>query len=89
MVEWDENLDQQFHVRLQVRLKHEAGAFAEVATAIAELESNINHVDLHDGSDNLRVIDFIIDVTDRVQLANIIRAIRRQTNVVKVGRKKG
>ncbi len=89
MVDWDEQLDQDFHVRLQVRLKHEAGAFAAVATAIAENESNINHVDLHDGSDNLRMIDFVIDVRNRVHLAQIMRAIKRQTRVAKVQRKKG
>jgi (p)ppGpp synthase/HD superfamily hydrolase len=89
MVDWDEQLDKFFQVRLQVKLKHEAGAFAEVATSIAENESNINHVDVHDGSDNLRVIDFIIDVKDRVHLARIIRTIKRQTRVAKVIRKKG
>lgn len=88
MVDWDSELEQYFHVRLQVRLKHEPGAFAAVATAIAEKESNISHVDLHDGSDNLRVIDFIIDVQDRVHLAQVIRAIRGQSRVVKVQRRK-
>lgn len=89
MVDWDDELEMAFNVRLQVRLNHEAGAFAEVATSIAECDSNINHVDLHDGSDNLRVIDFVIDVKDRVHLAKIIRAIRRHARVVKVLRKKG
>lgn len=89
MVDWDESLDKFFQVRLQVKLKHEAGAFAEVATSIAENESNINHVDLHDGSDNLRMIDFIIDVKNRAHLAQIMRAIKRQPRVAKVYRKKG
>lgn len=89
MVDWDENLEQQFQVKLQVRLDHEAGAFAAVASAIAENESNINHVDLHDGSDQQRVIDFVVDVSDRVHLAKIIRSIKKETRVVKVLRKKG
>lgn len=89
MVDWDEKLDQNFSVRLHVRVKHEAGAFAEVATAIAENDSNINHVDLHDGSDSLRLMDFIIDVKDRVHLAQIMKKIKRLTTVGKVIRKKG
>ncbi|MEM7358507.1 MAG: bifunctional (p)ppGpp synthetase/guanosine-3',5'-bis(diphosphate) 3'-pyrophosphohydrolase [Pseudomonadota bacterium] len=89
MVDWDDELDKYFAVRLQVKLRHEAGAFAEVASAIAENESNINHVDLHDGSDDLRQIDFVIDVKDRVHLAHIIKAIKRKSTVAKVSRKKG
>ncbi|MBT8113853.1 MAG: TGS domain-containing protein, partial [Arenicella sp.] len=89
MVEWGDDLEQNFSAKLQVKLTHEAGAFAQVASAIAENESNITHVDLHDGPDNIRHIDFIIDVEDRVHLATILKAIRRQTSVIKVWRQKG
>ena len=89
MVDWDEDLDSHFHVRIRIKLVHEPGAFAEVATAIAENESNINQVDLHDGSENPRVIDFVIDVKNRAHLAKIIRSIRGQSRVEKVWRKIG
>jgi len=89
MVEWDDQLDQNFSARLQVKLKHTTGAFAEVATAIAANESNINHVDSQDGSDSQRLLNFVIDVKDRVHLAQIIKAIKRIPSVAKVSRKKG
>ena len=89
MVDWDEELDQHFSAKLQVKLKNVAGAFAEVASAIAENESNINSVDLHDGLDELRIVEFIIDVKDRVHLAGIIKAIYRSPKVAKVMRQKG
>ena len=89
MVDWDEDLDQHFSAKLQVKLKNVAGAFAEVASAIAENESNINSVDLHEGTDELRIIDFIIDVKDRVHLASIIKTIYRSPKVAKVMRQKG
>lgn len=89
MVDWDDQLNKNFSVKLQVRVRHEAGAFAEVATAIAENDSNINNVDLHDGSDDLRMMDFIIDVKDRVHLARIMKTIKHLPSVAKVFRKKG
>ncbi|MFT5573734.1 MAG: guanosine-3',5'-bis(diphosphate) 3'-pyrophosphohydrolase [Cryomorphaceae bacterium] len=89
MVDWDEKLNQNFSAKLHVKLKHAAGSFAEVATAIAENGSNINHVDLHEGSDSTRQIDFIIDVKNRVHLAQIVRAIYRAPMVSKVTRQKG
>ena len=89
MVEWDTQIDRVFHVRLQVKLHHVAGAFAQVATAIAENGSNINHVDLQEGLDTIRHIDFVVDVEDRIHLARLIRAIYRQPTVAKVIRQNG
>ena len=89
MVDWDEDLDQLFHVRIQVKLNHVSGAFADIAMAIAEQGSNINYVDLHEGTDSLRKMDFVIDVKDRVHLAKIVKAIYRTSNVTKVVRQKG
>lgn len=89
MVDWDEDLDHMFQAKLQVKLHHVTGAFAEVAMAIAENGSNINHVDLHDGSDTVRQMDFVVDVKDRTHLAKIIKAIYRAPHVSKVMRQKG
>ena len=57
--------------------------------AIAENGSNINHVDLHDGSGAIRQMDFVVDVKDRVHLARIMKAIYRSGHVNKVTRHKG
>ncbi len=89
LVDWDDELNQQFTVKLMVRLENITGAFAQVASAIAENDSNINHVDLHEGSDNYKQIDFLVEVKDRVHLARIIKAIRRSGSVERVARQKG
>jgi len=89
MVDWDDKLDQKFSVKLQVKMKHMPGAFAEVATVIAENESNINHVDSNEGLDGFRVINFVIDVKNRIHLAHIMKAIKVKPSVIKVNRKKG
>lgn len=89
LVDWHEGIDLNFHVKLRVKLLHISGAFAAVAVAIAEKGSNIVHVDLHEGSSEVRQIDFIIDVKNRVQLAAIIKAIYRSPCVSKVSRHKG
>ena len=89
LVDWDQEIDQNFQARLQVKLHHITGAFAGVATAIAANSSNINHVDLHEGSDSVRQIDFVVDVKNRLHLSRIIRAIYRLPSVSKVMRQKG
>ena len=82
MVDWDEDIDKEFNAKLQVRVEHVSGAFAQVATAIAENGSNINNVDIHDGAGEIYQIDFNIDVGNRVQLATIIKAIRKQPTLI-------
>ncbi|NND00702.1 MAG: bifunctional (p)ppGpp synthetase/guanosine-3',5'-bis(diphosphate) 3'-pyrophosphohydrolase [Gammaproteobacteria bacterium] len=89
MVDWDATLDLDFSVKLQVKLKHTVGAFSQVAKAIAENESNIKRVDSHEGPDGLGLIDFVIDVKNRVHLAQIIKSIKHQSSVAKVSRRKG
>ncbi|MEO0368225.1 MAG: ACT domain-containing protein, partial [Pseudomonadota bacterium] len=78
-----------FQVKIQVRVHHIAGAFAEVATAIAENDSNINQVHTHEGLDTIRQIDFVIDVRDREHLATVIRSIYRLPKVSRVSRQIG
>ncbi len=89
LVDWDESIDQSFNAKLRVKLNHITGAFAEVAIAIAENGSNINHVDVHEGSESVRQMDFLVDVKNRKQLAKIIKAIYRSPTVSKVTRHKG
>jgi RelA/SpoT family (p)ppGpp synthetase len=89
LVDWDEEIDLNFHAKLRVKLNHITGAFAAVAIAIAEKGANIIHVDLHEGSDSVRQIDFTVEVKNRVQLASIIKAIYRSPSVSKVSRNKG
>jgi len=89
LVDWDEDIEQNFNARLRVKLSHITGAFAEVATAIAENGSNINHVDVLEGSDSVRQMDFLVEVKNRYHLAQIIKAVYRLPTVSKVTRHKG
>ena len=89
LVDWDEELGKSFHVKIGVRLKNLTGAFAQVAVVIAENGSNLNHVDVREGSDTTKQIDFLIDVSDRAHLARIIKAIYRLPEVERVQRNIG
>ena len=76
-------------MKIGVRLKNLTGAFAQVAVVIAENGSNLNHVDVREGSDTTKQIDFLIDVSDRAHLARIIKAIYRLPEVERVQRNIG
>lgn len=88
-VEWGESLNKDFVARLQVRMNNVKGAFAKAATAIAENGSNINHVNIGEAVETSQTINFLIEVKNRVHLAQVIKAIRRVKDVTKVIRLKG
>ena len=89
LVDWDQELNQFFHVKISVWLKNVQGAFANVAASIAENGSNINHVDVHEMADTVKQIDFLLEVTDRVHLAKIIKSTYRLSVVDRVQRQIG
>ena len=76
-VEWEKNIDRVFPVRIRMNATNQRGVLATVAAAIADIEANIINVDIKDNDDRNTTLDFVIEVTDRIHLANVLRRIRR------------
>jgi len=62
------------------------GVLAEVAATIADSDSNIEQVAVADRHEDCSEITFVVQVKDRVHLANIMRNVRKMPNVVRVAR---
>lgn len=89
MVEWDQQIEKEFSAKIRVHSLNKRGFFALLATAITEQESNIVNVEVIENADNSHYVDFLIEVKDRIHLAQVIKAIRVQDGVIKVSRQKG
>jgi guanosine-3',5'-bis(diphosphate) 3'-pyrophosphohydrolase len=74
---WDREVSGDFNVALRVEVENRPGVLAQVAAAIAQADSNIDTVEYLDRDDNVAVIRFGIEVSDRVHLAKVIRRVRR------------
>jgi guanosine-3',5'-bis(diphosphate) 3'-pyrophosphohydrolase len=74
---WDREVSGDFNVALRVEVENRPGVLAQVAAAIAQADSNIDTVEYLDRDDNVAVIRFGIEVSDRVHLAEVIRRVRR------------
>ncbi len=88
-VEWDPETKKLFDVNIKLIALNRRGVLARIAAEIADAESNIDNVsmDAQDGS-QYSTVDFTLQVGDRLHLAQVMRALRRIPEVVRITRVK-
>ena len=88
-VEWEPNTDRLYKVSLNILVSNERGMLAKMAAAIADTSSNIENVNFEesDGS-NFVNINFVVQVKNRIHLAEIIRSLRKINKISRIIRVK-
>jgi len=89
-VTWDPETRKPFEVSIKLVAANQRGVLAKVAAEIAEAGSNIQNVavDPEDGSSYTNMF-FTLQVSNRLHLARIMRALRRIPEVVRITRVAG
>jgi GTP diphosphokinase / guanosine-3',5'-bis(diphosphate) 3'-diphosphatase len=89
-VEWDPETKKLFDVSIKLVALNRRGVLARIAAEIADAESNIDNVSMEaqDGS-QYSTVHFTLQVHDRLHLAQVMRALRRIPEVVRIARVKG
>ena len=89
-VEWDPETKRLFKVNLKIAAANKPGMLATIAAAIAEADANIDNISMEE-SDNSSYTDilFTVQVYDRVHLADVMRRLRKISDVVRMNRTKG
>ncbi|MFT3735666.1 MAG: bifunctional (p)ppGpp synthetase/guanosine-3',5'-bis(diphosphate) 3'-pyrophosphohydrolase [Rhodocyclaceae bacterium] len=88
-VEWEMGTERLFDVTIRVLVEHRRGVLARVAAAIADQESNIQSVSMEKDQGDQgphSVINFVLQVQNRLHLARIMRAVRRAPEVIRIYR---
>lgn len=88
-LQWEEDTVGEFPVEIKVVVTDQKGVLATVASAISEMESNIENVTLDDKDAKFTDLNFIVTVKNRKHLANVIRQVRSLDQVKKIIRAKG
>jgi guanosine-3',5'-bis(diphosphate) 3'-pyrophosphohydrolase len=83
---WSEETQGHFQVEVRVETRNEPGVLATISNIIAENDSNINNVSVTQYHQTSSEMAFTIGVTNRDNLANILRQIRNEFTVIKVAR---
>ncbi|MBL8511442.1 MAG: bifunctional (p)ppGpp synthetase/guanosine-3',5'-bis(diphosphate) 3'-pyrophosphohydrolase [Betaproteobacteria bacterium] len=91
-VQWDENIDRLFKVDIRIVVSDRRGVLAKLAAVIASAESNIAYLEMkHEtsaGDYRHSTLQFVLEVRNRVHLANVMRQLRNLPEVVKLARLK-
>ena len=69
-----------------MNVKNQRGVLATIASAIADAGANIENVDMKDRDDRYTALSFIIEVHDRIHLAQVLRRIRQIKSVSQLTR---
>jgi len=88
-VKWEKQIDATFPVNLRIDTRNQRGVLANVASAISELEANIDSVSFEERDGQSTSMYFVIEVKDRDHLAKVLRAIRNKETVIRATRTKG
>ncbi|MFN4328597.1 MAG: RelA/SpoT family protein [Limnobacter sp.] len=86
---WDDNIERAFDVNVDLQVLNEKGALAIVAATFSDMGANITNLTMSDETVNRKLLHFTVQVTDRIHLARILMALRRQECVERVARVKG
>ena len=71
---------------LSVLVENKPGVLAEVAATIGDTGSNIEQVEVISRHEDVSVLTFLLQVHDRIHLAQIMRNVRKMPNVIRVSR---
>jgi GTP pyrophosphokinase len=85
-VTWEKNIDREFDCQIQCETRNRMGVLAEVAATIADTGSNIEQVEVVSRHEDVSTLTFLLQVRDRIHLAEIIRNVRKMASVIKVSR---
>jgi RelA/SpoT family (p)ppGpp synthetase len=85
-VSWERDIRRDFQSQIHVDAVNKTGVLAEVAATIADSDSNIEQVAVVNRDEDTTEMTFVLNVRDRVHLANIIRNVRKMSNVNRVHR---
>ncbi|MGE5471729.1 MAG: RelA/SpoT family protein [Bacteroidota bacterium] len=89
-VEWEPEEGKLFDIRIKVEVKNTRGVLAQVASAIAEAGSNIEHVAMDADPEHLfTLLRFTIQVAHRNHLAAVMRGMRHIPEVTRIVRERG
>jgi len=86
-VDWAEDISGQFRTDIEVQVRNDRGVLGKVAAEIAASEANIVHLAMdEEATESASSMRFILQVRDRVHLAQVMRNLRRLTEVSRITR---
>lgn len=88
-VEWEPDTAGSFPVEVRMLVANKRGTLATIASNVAQMEANIENVNMEERDGMYTSINLTLTVRDRQHLASIMRQLRSQDIVKRINRVKG
>ncbi|MFG6448083.1 RelA/SpoT family protein [Roseateles sp. BYS180W] len=90
-VAWAEEMSRGFEASIGLLLKNGKGVLAQVASAVSSAEADITHITMGDEAPSKETAEMqlLVDVRDRLHLADVLRTLKRTPTVLRAWRTKG
>ncbi len=85
-VRWADEVIGDFMVGINVEIVNQRGVFAAIAAAIADVDANIDDINVNERDGRHYIVTMKLLVRNRVHLADVIRNVRKIREVLKVSR---
>jgi len=86
-IDWEEKIEGDFPTNIRVDATNQRGVLAKIAAEIADQNANIVNVEMKDKDDRYTALHFVVEVSDRLHLAHIIRRVRKLPHVSRISRR--
>ena len=86
-VQWSEHVEGEYLAFMRVQVANQRGVLATLAATIADMSSNIEHVNLTEKDGRISTIEFVVTVADRIHLARIMKKLRSLPAVNRIWRR--
>lgn len=86
-LKWAKDITDEFSVELRVELERQRGVIAELASAVAMADGNIERINVEEQNARLSIVSLVVHVNGRRHLARVmrrIRTIRAVTHITRV-----
>ena len=88
-VEWAEQPSGAFETNIDVQVRNDKGALAQVAQAISQAEADIVHIGMeNERNTDVAELRLLVSLRDRQHLADVLRTLKRSPPVLRAGRVK-
>ena len=85
-LKWAKDITDEFSVELRVELERQRGVIAEMASAVAKADGNIERINVEEQNARLSVVSLVVHVNGRRHLARVMRRVRNIRAVTHISR---
>jgi len=86
-VQWSDHVEGEYLAFMRIQVANQRGVLANLAATIANMSSNIEHVQLTEKDGSISTMEFVVTVKDRIHLARIMKKLRSLPVVNRIWRK--